>query len=97
MNICPNFITFLYAYMIAGLITMSLFAIDKHLAIIGAKRISEANLLLASLIFGWLGGFLAMKLFRHKTNKPSFILPMLLVSVANITAVFYLNRDFGCS
>ncbi len=38
----------------------------------GRDRISEFKLVLIGAIGGWLGGLLAMLLFRHKTAKTSF-------------------------
>ncbi|MCS6982712.1 MAG: DUF1294 domain-containing protein [Candidatus Absconditabacterales bacterium] len=37
------------------------------------RRISERRLLLLSLCGGWLGIFLGITLFRHKTIKTSFL------------------------
>lgn len=36
------------------------------------KRVSEFNLVLIGAVGGWIGGLLAMLLFRHKTAKVSF-------------------------
>jgi uncharacterized membrane protein YsdA (DUF1294 family) len=45
---------------------------DKRRAEAGAWRIPEATLHLMSLVGGWLGAFLAQRVFRHKTSKVSF-------------------------
>jgi len=50
-----------------------LFAWDKFRAgRPGASRVSELSLLGLAAIGGWLGGWLAMLMFRHKTAKLSF-------------------------
>ncbi|HED53945.1 MAG TPA: DUF1294 domain-containing protein [Phycisphaerales bacterium] len=59
-----------YAFM--SLVTFAVFAIDKRRAIRDQWRISEKALLVLCFLFGWPGGLLAMKLVRHKTQKPTF-------------------------
>ena len=45
-----------------------------------ASRIPESTLLLSALLFGAVGGMLAMYLLRHKTRKDKFVLvPVLAV------------------
>ena len=53
---------------ILSLFTFIAYWLDKKKAQKGAWRIKEATLLLMSFIGGALGGFLAMKKFRHKTT-----------------------------
>lgn len=48
------------------------FAYDKWRARRAAWRVPEATLLLLGALGGWPGGWLGMKLFRHKTAKRSF-------------------------
>lgn len=65
------------AFFMVWLLLMSLtalfaFAVDKWLAGRSRSRVSEATLLWFSALGGWIGGFLAMKLFRHKTAKGPF-------------------------
>jgi uncharacterized membrane protein YsdA (DUF1294 family) len=63
-----------------NLITFGIYAWDKKIAVgngrtTGLKRkrrIPEWQLHLCSLLGGWLGAFLAMRILRHKTQKPSF-------------------------
>ncbi len=45
---------------------------DKRRAEAGEWRIPESTLHLADLLGGWPGGFLAQRIFRHKTAKQSF-------------------------
>ena len=48
-----------------------LYGVDKIRAVNNAWRISERTLLRISL-FGPFGGWLGMRLFRHKVKKPRF-------------------------
>lgn len=46
--------------------------IDKNKAIKNKWRIRENTLFLFFMLGGFLGGFLSMKLFKHKTKKKKF-------------------------
>jgi uncharacterized membrane protein YsdA (DUF1294 family) len=48
------------------------FAFDKWLAGRAARRVAESTLVWLGALGGWPGGWLGMKLFRHKTVKRSF-------------------------
>lgn len=49
-----------------------LFYYDKSQAQNGGRRVPEKKLCETALYGGWIGGLLAMQLFRHKTKKQSF-------------------------
>ena len=49
-----------------------LFAVDKWRAVRLSRRVPENVLLALAALGGWLGGWLAMELFRHKTIKFGF-------------------------
>lgn len=51
---------------------------DKMRALEGGWRISESTLLLLAIIGGAVGASLAMKFYRHKTQKPVFKIVTLL-------------------
>jgi uncharacterized membrane protein YsdA (DUF1294 family) len=55
--------------LIMSLVTFYAYGLDKRRAKREGKRIKETSLLLASVLGGAFGGFLAMKLFRHKTSS----------------------------
>ena len=57
-----------------SLITFITFGVDKRRAIRHQYRISEKALLVISVIGGGVGGWLGMKMFHHKTQKPKFLL-----------------------
>ncbi len=67
--------------LIINIITFILYGIDKFNAVRGIWRIREIVLLTFSFMGGSLGGFLAMKIFRHKTKnrKFSFGIPIMLL------------------
>lgn len=52
--------------------TCHLYYRDKQYSRTGQYRISERKLLQASFLFGGLGAFLGMRLFRHKTKHRKF-------------------------
>ena len=56
-----------------NLISFLLFLIDKRKAVKGSERIPEKNFFYLSLAGGWVLGFLAIYLIRHKNKKRSFL------------------------
>ena len=61
------------AYLLGiNLLTFIFMWYDKHQAKRGKWRVSEKKLLLLGIIGGGFGGFLAQRIFRHKTKKPIF-------------------------
>lgn len=70
-----------------------LFLLDKNAARTRSRRIPEAWLLAISLLGGWPGSILAIRVLRHKSRKRSFQAMLLLTIVAHIallTAAFLL-------
>ena len=57
-----------------SLITFVTFGVDKRRAVRHQYRISEKALIVISVIGGGIGGWLGMKVFHHKTQKPKFML-----------------------
>ena len=55
------------------------FRSDKRRAARGAPRIPEFTLHVTELLGGWPGGFLAQRLFRHKTSKFTYQLVFWLI------------------
>jgi len=60
---------------------------DKRSAIRDKGRVREETLLVWALFGGWPGGIWAMRRFRHKTSKPSFIGKYLFATILNAAAV----------
>jgi uncharacterized membrane protein YsdA (DUF1294 family) len=61
--------------------TLIAFGFDKWRAARSKLRVSEFTLLLLAALGGWLGGLLAMNLFRHKTAKWTFKLKYALAVI----------------
>jgi uncharacterized membrane protein YsdA (DUF1294 family)/cold shock CspA family protein len=61
---------FLYPFM--SLLTYALYAHDKSRAKQNIWRIPEQTLHLCEIIGGWLGGFIAQRILRHKNQKNSY-------------------------
>jgi uncharacterized membrane protein YsdA (DUF1294 family) len=57
---------------IANIVAYVLFYADKKASQTHSRRISEKMLLLWCAVGGSLGGYLAMRRFRHKTQKQTF-------------------------
>ena len=64
----------LLVYAGASVVALVTYAVDKRRSERGGWRVSENTLHLLELAGGWPGALLAMKLFRHKTRKLSFLL-----------------------
>lgn len=61
-----------------NILAFVLFGIDKLFARLHWRRIRERTLIGVALAGGCIGGLLGMYLFRHKTKKTSFQLPLAL-------------------
>ena len=66
--------------------TFFLFGWDKWMAVRGKRRVPEARLLLFTLAMGAVGAWIGVRVFRHKTRKTSFRIPLVLATLANIAA-----------
>ena len=60
-------------YGLMSLVTYWLYRTDKRRARAGAWRISEAMLHGCELLGGWPGALLGRRVFRHKTQKTSYV------------------------
>lgn len=78
---------------VVSLLAFILFAQDKFKAQRGRWRVPEAVLLGVCFCGGAFGGFLAMRLFHHKTRKPPFpwLVPLLLLLQAALLAWAWLR------
>ena len=61
-------------FVILNVVSFLMYGYDKFLAVRGKSRVSERALIICSLLGGWLGALLAMKIVRHKTSKLSFLI-----------------------
>lgn len=70
--------------------SFALFGIDKRRARRGARRISENALLLSALVSGTVGAWAGVFVFRHKTRKPSFLVPLAMASLLDLAVIYLL-------
>jgi uncharacterized membrane protein YsdA (DUF1294 family)/cold shock CspA family protein len=62
----------LVLYPVMSLVTYFIYAEDKYLAKQKHWRTSERTLHLFEFLGGWLGGFIAQRIMRHKSQKKSY-------------------------
>lgn len=63
--------------------------IDKKKAKYGKWRISESALFILVLLGGGFGGIAGMYIFRHKTQKPRFVIGFPAILIFEIFVVVY--------
>ncbi|WP_297022919.1 DUF1294 domain-containing protein [uncultured Dialister sp.] len=79
---------FLY-FLAVNLLAFCLFGLDKWKAIHGRWRISEKTLLLSALSGGFLGAFLGMHYFHHKTRHKKFVYGVPAIGTLEIAASLF--------
>lgn len=71
-------VIFMLYLILINIIALRLFALDKKRALQRRERIPEKKLIRISVFGGALGAFIAMEVYRHKTQKRKFgIIPVL--------------------
>jgi uncharacterized membrane protein YsdA (DUF1294 family) len=73
--------------LIASIITLALFGIDKRAATLGRRRIRERTLNLWALAGGWPGALLGQRFFRHKTIDRWFRVALWAAIAGNLLAL----------
>ena len=85
-------------FILITVITFLCFGYDKELARKNKWRIPERTLFLLVFLGGTIGGLVGMSIFKHKTNKTSFIFIFYgILILQHILLYFgfdYLNRLF---
>ena len=91
MELLSNLILYLAILGVFNLLVFSVFAADKNAARKNSWRISERTLILLGM-FGPFGAFVAMKIFRHKTQKIKFcLIPLFAIfQIALLIGVLFL-------
>jgi len=77
------------ALLVMNLITFIVYALDKHYAKTGHRRISERTLLLLALCFGSTGALFGLTVVRHKTKHVKFIVLVPLFLLLHVIIIFY--------
>ena len=72
---------------VLNLATFAVFGWDKLCARAGRRRVSEHALLTLMAVGGSPGGWAAMLLFHHKTQKASFRTPAIVITLLQAAAL----------
>ena len=80
----------LAALAIVNLISFCLMGWDKRQARLGRWRVRERTLFLWAACFGALGGWLGMRVFRHKTKHARFVVGFLVLMVVQGAGLVFL-------
>jgi uncharacterized membrane protein YsdA (DUF1294 family) len=70
-----------------SLLTFAVFGWDKFCATHGRRRVSERALLTLMAVGGSPGGWAAMLVFHHKTQKASFRTPAIVIVALQAVAI----------
>ena len=81
-----------YYLIVINVVTFLVYGIDKRKAKQGSWRISEATLLILTIIGGSIGAMLGMKVWHHKTMHKKFKYGLPLILLVQI-ALIYLILD----
>ena len=82
----------IYYLLAVNVLTFIVYGVDKWKARRGRWRMPEATLMGLAALGGSVGAWLAMLLFRHKTQKKKFRYGVPALFVLQVAAVlFYLN------
>ncbi|MFT5285912.1 MAG: uncharacterized membrane protein YsdA (DUF1294 family) [Planctomycetota bacterium] len=79
---------FWIALTVLNVATFILYGWDKFCAIRGWRRVPERTLLGMALLGSAIGAWLGCFVFRHKVSKPSFMWPLIGVTVLNLAEVW---------
>lgn len=90
MEISSPFIVYL---LIINFITLVVFGADKISAASDAWRVRERTLLLLALVGGSLGAIIAIKFFRHKTQKSSFLILLAVIFLAQLALLLWITNS----
>lgn len=82
----------IYYLLAVNVLTFIVYGVDKWKARSGRWRVPEATLMGLGALGGSVGAWMAMQLFRHKTQKKKFRYGVPALFVLQVAAVlFYLN------
>lgn len=79
-------------YLIINFLLFLFIFVDKRKAIKNKWRIKESTLFKLFLLGGFLGGFLSMKIFNHKTKKKKFYFIGIASLLLHLSIIFLLIK-----
>ena len=80
---------FIKYFILINIVTFLMFAVDKWKAKRNHWRIPERVLLGMSFVGGAIGGYIAMRVCHHKTQKKRFSIGVPVMVILHIAAVIY--------
>ncbi len=75
--------------------TFVAYGVDKRAAIKKSWRVPEKDLHTLEFLGGWIGAYIAQKLFKHKTSKKSYQTIYKLMIFMEFIAIWGLLKFFG--
>ncbi len=78
-------------YLVAGVVTFVVYAVDKRAAGTGRRRVSENTLHLLAVVGGWPAALIAQQMLRHKTAKRSFRAVFWVTAAVNVAGFVLLT------
>lgn len=92
--ISPLFKILVFYYLIINIMLLIIMGVDKRKAKKNLWRIKESTLMITALLGGGIGGFLGMKLFKHKTRKWYFYVVFALGIILNMALLWCIKTNF---
>lgn len=83
----------MWALIIMNIIGFATAGYDKYAAIHKKRRISERSLTMLAICLGGAGVILAFLLFRHKTKHYALFFRILIITLAEYAAFFFVFKD----
>lgn len=85
------FLVFIVYHLVCiNAVTFLAYGADKRAAIHGTWRVPEVQLHSLEFLGGWVGAFIAQKVFRHKTKKKSYRIMFWLMLVLQLAAIYFI-------
>ena len=81
----------MYYLLAINALSFILFGLDKYKAKKGKWRISEATLLMMTVIGGSIGAWTGMRLWHHKTMHKKFKYGIPIIIIMQVSLVVYLH------